>query len=432
MGARMRAKDWSATPLGPPSTWPQNLKTCLRIILTSRQPMFVWWGDQLVNLYNDAYKSIVGGKHPDALGQPASVVWREIWDQIGPRAERTMGGTEGTYDEALLLIMERNGYREETYYTFSYSPVPDDRGGAGGILCANTDDTRRIVGERQIALLRDLATRTGDAKRIDEAVALAAQSLESNPHDLPFALIYLAEPEKGRAVLSGTAGIPRGHRAAVDVVPLEGDAPWPVGDVTTAHEPCTVEDPRARFGDLPAGAWPEAPTRALALPIAPSGRTGRAGVLVVGLNPFRLLDDDYRGFLTLVASQIAAGIANAQAYEEERQRAEALERARSRQDHVLQQREPRVSHSAHAHARSRRGRARIRSRARSPARISIPFTEMRCGCSSWSTRCSTSRASRRGARAPCTSDRSARAHRRAGEQLPVRHRAGRARLPGRV
>ena len=108
--------------------------------------MFVWWGDQLINLYNDAYKAIVGGKHPRALGQPASVVWREIWDQVGPRARSAMTANEGTYDEALLLIMERNGYREETYYTFSYSPVPSDTGDAGGILCANTDDTQRIIG----------------------------------------------------------------------------------------------------------------------------------------------------------------------------------------------------------------------------------------------------------------------------------------------
>ena len=114
MGARMRAIDWSKTPLGPARDWPQSLKTCVRIVLTSRQPMFVWWGDQLINLYNDAYKSIVGGKHPQALGQPASVVWREIWDQTGPRAESTKRGPEGTYAAALLLIMQRTGYPEET------------------------------------------------------------------------------------------------------------------------------------------------------------------------------------------------------------------------------------------------------------------------------------------------------------------------------
>src|SRR3954447_11780749 len=103
MGARMRAKDWAATALGPAERWPQSLKTAVRILLTSRQAMFVWWGKDLINLYNDAYKAIVGGKHPEALGQPASVVWREIWDQIRPRAESAMRRNEGTYDEALLL-----------------------------------------------------------------------------------------------------------------------------------------------------------------------------------------------------------------------------------------------------------------------------------------------------------------------------------------
>ncbi len=141
--------------------------------------MFVWWGDSLINLYNDAYKAIVGGKHPEALGQPAAVVWREIWDQIGPRAETTMRGSAGTYDEALLLIMERHGYQEETYYTFSYSPVPNDRGGIGGLICANTDDTRRIIGERQMALLRDLAACTADARTLRSRLRLCARSLES-------------------------------------------------------------------------------------------------------------------------------------------------------------------------------------------------------------------------------------------------------------
>src|ERR1700729_870021 len=162
LGALMRATDWSRTSLGPIEVWPQALRTSVRIMLTSRQPMFVWWGGELINLYNDAYRSIVGGKHPWALGQPASVVWREIWDQVGPRAQSAMSHNEGTYDEALLLIMERNGYPEETYYTFSYSPVPSDDGGNGGILCANTDDTQRIISERQLAMLRDLGSSTAN------------------------------------------------------------------------------------------------------------------------------------------------------------------------------------------------------------------------------------------------------------------------------
>ena len=210
MGARMRAFDWSRTPLGPVKAWPQTLRTCVRIVLTSRQPMFVWWGDALINIYNDAYRAIVGGKHPEALGQPASVVWREIWDQVGPRAEAAMRRNEGTYDEALLLIMERNGYPEETYYTFSYSPVPNDQGGTGGIICANTDDTQRLIGERRLALLRDLAASTAEARTVTDACALAARALATNPRDLPFALVYLIEPDERSAVLAGAAGIDPG------------------------------------------------------------------------------------------------------------------------------------------------------------------------------------------------------------------------------
>jgi len=324
MGARMRAMDWSATPLGPPEEWSQSLKTAVRIMLTSRQAMFVWWGEELINLYNDAYKAIVGGKHPEALGQPASSVWREIWDQVGPRAASAMRDNEGTYDESLLLIMERNGYPEETYYTFSYSPVPSDQGGPGGIICANTDDTQRIVGERQLALLRELAVRTADARTFDAACTLSARGLETNPFDIPFAMIYLIDPDRRRVFLAGTCGIGRDHPAVPEAVALHGDSVWPFADVVATHRLRLVPDLDGVPGPLPSGAWHRPPHQAVAVPIAPSGQTGKAGILVVGLNPFRLFDDSYQRFIELVSAQIAASIGNAQAYDEERRRAETL------------------------------------------------------------------------------------------------------------
>src|SRR5688572_20228510 len=225
----MRAIHWATTPLGPVERWPHSLRTCVRIILTSRQPMFVWWGDELINLYNDAYKAIVGGKHPQALGQPASVVWREIWDQVAPRAHRAMRENEGTYDEALLLIMERNGYPEETYYTFSYSPVPNDQGGTGGIICANTDDTAKIIGERQLGLLRELATRTADVRSLDDLFARTASALATNDRDLPFALIYDADTHTRMATLCAGVGIDRGDPAGPSAISLDDLTTWPLG-----------------------------------------------------------------------------------------------------------------------------------------------------------------------------------------------------------
>ncbi|MBD2682000.1 response regulator [Nostoc paludosum FACHB-159] len=331
MGARMRELDWSQTSLGPTQHWPQSLKTAVRIMLTSRQPMFVWWGDELINLYNDPYKAIIGGKHPQALGQPASHVWREIWDQIRPRAESALLKNEGTYDEALLLIMERNGYPEETYYTFSYSPVPNDEGQTGGIICANTDDTQRIISERQLKLLRELATRTADARTFDEACTLSASCLETNPYDLPFAMIYLVDPDRQQVSLARTCGIEPNHIAVPQTVALNSDTVWPFGEVMTTHQTKLVDIVAADFGSFPCGIWEQClrqasptPHQAVAIPIAPSGETGKAAILIAGLNPFRLFDDNYKGFMELVAAQIAASIANAQAYEQERKRAEAL------------------------------------------------------------------------------------------------------------
>ncbi len=323
-GQLLRAIDWGASPLGSSDGWPRSLKTAVRIMLTSRQPMFVWWGEELINLYNDAYRSILGGKHPWALGRPASEVWREIWDQVGPRAASAMTGDEGTYDESLLLIMERNGYPEETYYTFSYSPVPEDSGGAGGIICANTEDTRRIVGERQLALMRDLAARTADARSPEEVCERAASAMLEQPRDLPIAMVYLADAEMRRAELACASGIARGEAAAPESIDLEVLGGWPIAEAIRTNRAVVVDDLEAVFGVLPTGAWDRPPLRAVVAPIAASTPAGRPGVLIAGLNPFRLFDDDYRGFIGLVAGQIGAAIAHAQAYEDERRRAESL------------------------------------------------------------------------------------------------------------
>jgi PAS domain S-box-containing protein len=322
LGQLIRDFDWAAGPCGPPQTWPQNLRMALRIMLTSRQPMWIGWGDELTYFYNDPYKAIIGGKHPWALGRPTSVVWREIWADIGPMLDTALRGDQGTYVESQLLIMERNGYPEETYYTFSYSPIPNDDGSVGGIICANSEDTQRVIGERQLALLRNLATSTAHARSRADICVRAAAELISNAQDLPFALIYMPEGDGSTLRLAATAGIDLKHPAAPDRLSLLDAVPWPVGDVLGSQSLRVVDDLPGRFdGSVPRGPWPRSPAQAAILPI---GESGRAGVLIVGLNPFRLFDDSYRSFLQLVAGQIAAAIANAQAYEEERLRAEAL------------------------------------------------------------------------------------------------------------
>lgn len=217
LGALIQAYGWSDTPLGDPETWPRNLQTAVRIMLASRQAIWIGWGPELLYFYNDPYKSIIGARHPWALGRPTAEVWREIWHEIGPLLETAMSGEQGTFSEAQLLIMERNGYPEETYYTFSYSPIPNDDGTVGGILCANTDDTLRVVGERQMALLRDLAADATHARTWADACARSAAAFATDARDLPFALIYVAEPEGARAAAQSRRG-PAGRHACAEAL----------------------------------------------------------------------------------------------------------------------------------------------------------------------------------------------------------------------
>jgi signal transduction histidine kinase len=310
LGALMRAYDWTSTPLGPPEDWPRALKTAVRIMLTSRQPFWLGWGPQLTYLYNDPYKSIIGGKHPWALGKAFSQVWSEIWDVVGPMAEQVMTRDQGTYVEKQLLIMERHGYQEETYYTFSYSPVPDDEGRVAGLICANTEETGRVIGERQLALLRELAARTATARTWSDACSLAVEALRTNRRDLPFALVYVQDDD-GEFQLCAASG---GDAA------IHAPSRWPLARALAEQEAVIV--PLDAATAWPSGDWNRAPYNAAVLPVVAS--SGRAGVLVAGLNPFRRLDDAYRGFLELVSGQVASGIANAEAYEQERKRAEAL------------------------------------------------------------------------------------------------------------
>ncbi|APR34350.1 response regulator [Paraburkholderia sp. SOS3] len=325
MGALIAAHDWSKTSLGPPDRWPQGLKTAIRIMLTSRQPIWVGWGPDLLFFYNDPYKSIIGGKHPVALGQPTSAVWREIWQDISPLLDTALTGVEGTYVEQKLLIMERNGYPEETYYTFSYSPVPDDDGSTGGIICANSDETARVIGERQLALLREIGALTTEARTWLEACESGMRALATDSRDIPFAMFYSGEAGSDSVTLTGTCGIAPGHPAAPVSMQAGEHALWPFAEVQRRQTVEVVSDLAERFGPtLPAGPWSQPPAQAAVLPVQPSGERGRGGVLIVGLNPFRLFDDRYRAFLNLAARQIGGAIGYAHAYEEERRRAEAL------------------------------------------------------------------------------------------------------------
>jgi PAS domain S-box-containing protein len=148
MARRVHEFDWASTPLGPMDRWPRSLRIAAGICLNSRFPMFVWWGPELINIYNDAYIPVLGRRHPEALGRPAAQMWSEIWDVLGNQADRVMKLGEATWNERVLLVMQRKGFTEETYFTWSYSAIPDDAGGIGGVFCACIEETGDVTAQR--------------------------------------------------------------------------------------------------------------------------------------------------------------------------------------------------------------------------------------------------------------------------------------------
>jgi two-component sensor histidine kinase len=333
MGAAMRAFDWSSTGLGAPEGWPPTLQTCLRIMLASRQPMWVWWGPQLINFYNDAYIFVLKSKHPSALGQPAREVWSDIWGQIEGRITAAMAG-EASYSESELLVMDRSGYPEETYYTFSFSPVPQNDGTIGGIVCANSDDSDRVIGARRLALLREIASRTWEAKSVAEVYTLAARALATDPRDMPFALIYRLDDDGARAVLRGTAGIEVGHAAAPESLALGNSAIWPLSEAMRGGTRRHIVRLNEKFENLPRGAWPEPPEDAVLLPLVTSAEAAPRGVLVLAANPYRRREDDsFDNFAALVARQIASAIVAVETAELDRERAKAADMLALEMDH---------------------------------------------------------------------------------------------------
>ena len=325
MGKLIRAMDWSATALGPISGWPQSLRTMVSLCLASNFPMCLAWGPGLVQIYNDGYRPMCGAKHPGAMGQDFSVCWASTWPDIGEPFDRALAG-EAQFLENQRMFLDRNGYLEETWFTSSFSPIRDETGGIGGIFHPATETTARMLSERRVRALRDLAARAGGAQTIEEACARITATLADYAFDLPFALLYLVDAKGTRAHLAGTTGLEPGADASplsVDLVALE-DAGWPLARALATRRIERVDDLDRRFGGLRCGPYPEAPPAAFVCPIQPPGLERPVGLLVAGVSARLALDDAYRAHYEMLASAVTTAVSGARAYQEERKRADAL------------------------------------------------------------------------------------------------------------
>ncbi|MBV9822492.1 MAG: GAF domain-containing sensor histidine kinase, partial [Actinobacteria bacterium] len=321
--AMFRAVDWSRTPLGPVAGWTTPLRAAVRTVLASKVPMLIWWGPQLAQVYNDAYRTLLGSKHPAAIGQPAAECWAEVWDTLGPRAESVLAGEGTVYAEKQLLFLERNGYQEETYWTYSYSPITGESGAVLGVFVATTEVTGSDVFDRRMQTIRELGalsvTETGGMANVYEQ---ALQVLASNRISVPFVATYAVDGDVAR--LQASYGI------SADGTPLPTElavtADSPLGQVVHRGTPEIVSLDSFAPGvtPLPSPLGPAVPHMVRLQPVWLSGRPEPYAVMAIGCNPYRAFDPPYLRFLDLAARQLGIVLTDAAAYDTERQRAEAF------------------------------------------------------------------------------------------------------------
>lgn len=293
----MRERDWSDTPLGDPRTWPDALKIPLRMLLTSRFEMWLGWGPDLQFFYNDAYIPTLGIKHPWMLGRPFREVWAEVYEDVVDQVDRVRAG-EATWNKALLLLLERSGFPEETYHSFSYSPLFQADGSVGGLLCVVTEDTARIISERRLETLRRLGLALATTKDKDGIRDAVDQAFATNRPDFPFVgLRFAGEAMADTAVNQAFSEAIGGYG---EVVALAPEVDWPMGD------------------------WDRPPSKAIQIAVMEPGAVGPAGTLILALNPYRGDDPDALDIAQLAAGQIGAALANVTALTSERRRADRI------------------------------------------------------------------------------------------------------------
>lgn len=323
MAQMMRQHDWSQTSLGPPDGWPEALKVALRLLLTSRFEMWLGWGPDINFFYNDAYRPTLGKKHPNALAVPTKVLWAEIWDDVKGRLSTVYETGQATWDRALLLLLEREGYPEETYHTFSYSPLIGDSGKVEGVFCAVTEETERVISERRMSTMRNLASVLASVDSSDDVCLASSKALAENALDLPFCLLYLFDDD-GSAKRVWANGFSADHPLAPAVL-ANDDAVWDLRSIWKRQAPELADISGA--SDVPTGSWHSPAIQAAIVPLVGQGGDKPKGVLITGLNPHRRINDDYLDFLKLVSGQIASRLASVEAFDTERRRASALAEA---------------------------------------------------------------------------------------------------------
>ena len=325
MGKLIRSKDWSKTPLGSPDTWPQSLRTTVSLCIASNFPISIAWGPHRVQIYNDGYWPITGDMHPASMGQDFKECWLSAWPVIGQAFEEAFLG-QTRFLENQRIFLDRYGYKEETFFTFSFSPILDESGGVGGLFHPVIELTQQTLAERRLNILRVVADHTVNATTAKEASILIMECLKDFELDLPFVLLYSISATGKEANLQGSVGVERDSPLAPEKINLGEHAlkSWPFTEVIQNRKAVQVEELGKIFGTFDCGPYAEPPEQAMVFPVTLHGTAQNNYFLVAGVSSRRSLDEKYLSFYELLSSSVSNALTKAKAYEEERKKAEAL------------------------------------------------------------------------------------------------------------
>jgi signal transduction histidine kinase len=307
MAALIEAYPWNSHPLGNPDQWPLSLKTSLSIMLNSAHPMFIWWTRDLYMFHNDPYLPALGDKHHRALGARASEMWPEIWGQIGNIVESILNGGEAFYAEELLIKMNRKGYTEETYWTFSYSSMPGDDGQVNGIFCVCNEVTETVLAKRRLKTARDIAESWIGLPGLEQVCQTSYKVLAQNPNDIPYSLIYLLSGPGMEAKLIGQlTELPPEISIALEKFIQSDKLPKCFAKVQKMGQE-ELFDISEYHRD---GSGTGFPSQGVVLPLFQPENDQLLGFFVSGLSPILIYNEEYQSFLQLLARQIAISIAS--------------------------------------------------------------------------------------------------------------------------
>jgi PAS domain S-box-containing protein len=311
LGELVRAFDWSATPVGAVAHWPQRLRAAVGVCLNSLFPAIIWWGREHWTIaYNDAFQAILGPAEPARwLGRSGCVDWYGNWDSVQSLIERAVATGAAATLEDVLLASDRKSRRGDRYFTVSCSPITGENGEVSGTFCTFNETTGRVVADRRLATLRNLSASLSGCQTDDDVCVTSARVLAANARDVPFCLIYDVDRAGGQACLAAASGAePRTSLAPVFIDLAGRHTVWPLGEVCRSGQSELVRNLAGPSSQLPAGARPEGVDAALVVSIPSGGEWPPARVMIAGLSPGSVLDDQYRGFIELAAGQIGAAM----------------------------------------------------------------------------------------------------------------------------